>query len=77
MQQWEYLWVRCDQVAIGQWRPRWVNQEELHNWKEQPDLPTYTNWLGDKGWELVSTMMTPALPSHGGMDFRLVFKRPR
>ena len=51
MQKWEYLRVRED------WeRPRWVNQQELPDWRKMPLMHTFISDLGEQGWELVSVV---------------------
>jgi hypothetical protein len=51
MQKWEYLFLESE----GAWNPkvRYVNHEELPNWRDGPPLHEYMNQLGDQGWELV------------------------
>ena len=71
MQRWEYRFVNCDYDNV--WRPRWVNGEELPNWKGGPSVAVYSNEAGDEGWELVtlSAGVTTDDP------YRMVFKRPK
>jgi hypothetical protein len=48
-QNWVYLFVRGEEG-----RPRYVNGQEIPNWKEGPNLLGAMNHLIGKGWELVS-----------------------
>jgi hypothetical protein len=38
----------------GGYRPRYVNGQELRDWKKAPPIHEYLNQLGEEGWELVS-----------------------
>jgi hypothetical protein len=38
----------------GGFRPRYVNGEEVKQWKWAPLIHEYLNHLGEQGWELVS-----------------------
>ena len=69
MQKWEYLFVYA-LFADGEYRPNWGNDKEFPNWKKGPTIASYSNTMGQQGWELV------------GFDFdtkrdayRLIFKR--
>jgi hypothetical protein len=74
MQKWEYQFVSGDTQG-DIWYPRWVNGQELPNWKKGPTLYAYANQLGEQGWELVVARYT------GGAGYgtvaRLIFKRPK
>jgi hypothetical protein len=72
MQKWEYTFVSCEHKKA--WRPRWVNDEELPNWKKGPTIYEFSNRLGREGWELVNLDTT----SYRGSTYtyRLTFKRP-
>ena len=67
MQQWEYLFVSSD-MARNARRPRRVNGEQLHNWKQGPTMVEYANHLGEDGWELIGSSVA---------GFELIFKRPK
>ena len=73
MQNWEYLFITCDYVN-DDWHPRYVNSQELKDWKKTLPLPEFSNTLGQEGWELIN------LSTQGAGDktyiYRLVFKRP-
>ena len=71
MHTWEYLFVVADYA--GEWRPRYVNAQELDNWKEQPNIAVYANQLGQQGWELINVVL--ATEGHITLDYRLFFKR--
>jgi hypothetical protein len=49
--EWEYLEVTFREYRG--WRPRFVNGEELDEWKEQPEIVDYLNELGQGGWEMI------------------------
>jgi hypothetical protein len=36
----------------GGYRPRYVNGQELRDWKKAPPIHEYLNQLGEEGWEL-------------------------
>jgi hypothetical protein len=72
MQKWEYLFVLCE--VAGEWRARYVNGKEIHNWKNGPPIFDYANSVGEEGWELVNPVITT---SESGENYRLVFKRPK
>ena len=76
MPNWEYLFVTCE-YANQDWRPHYVNGEELSGNKKWPEMTIYefSNLLGQQGWELVDWETTHN--QHGTTEsFRLVFKRP-
>lgn len=74
MIQWEYRLVRIDYVA-GDLQPQLSGiydvPEELKR-KSSLDLEVYLNYLGTKGWELVTMNYTPGY----GYGF-LILKRPK
>ena len=80
MQKWEYLFVSCRYhkgrpVSNQDWKPWYVNGQELRDWQKQPNISEYSNQLGAQGWELVSLMT--GRNRLGDTDaYRLVFKRP-
>jgi len=49
--QWEYMEVTFREFRG--WRPRYVNGEELDEWKEEPEIVDYLNSLGEEGWEMI------------------------
>ncbi|HEX9016632.1 MAG TPA: hypothetical protein VF960_11640 [Chloroflexota bacterium] len=56
MHKWEYTFVVAEPYgAYGEevWRPRWVNGEELPDWKKGEGLQKFCNRLGSEGWEMV------------------------
>jgi hypothetical protein len=76
MPKWEYLFVTCE-YANQDWRPRYVNGQELHEAKPWGEMTIYdfSNLLGQQAWELVDWETTHN--QYGGTEsFRLVFKRP-
>jgi hypothetical protein len=50
MQKWEYIYMI---VSYLQTQPRYINGQELKNWKTMPEMWTHLNQLGEQGWELV------------------------
>jgi hypothetical protein len=56
MQKWEYLFVFAAITSDGgEFRPRFVNDEELNDWQAGPTLYEYSNQLGESGWELLAS----------------------
>lgn len=70
MATWEYLVAVVD-LASGD-RPciRWLNGEEVPNWKQTP-YHVHLNQLGALGWELVTLNLI------GTRHQSFVFKRPK
>ena len=55
MQKWDYLFIVVDQSNIHDpGRPRYVNGQELPNWKQGESIFGVMNQLRWKGWEPVS-----------------------
>lgn len=55
MQKWEYLSIVAIQSPKdNEFRPKYVNNQEIKNWEKGSLLTDYMNEMGDKGWELVS-----------------------
>ena len=54
VQQWEYREVVFREFRG--WRPRFVDGEELEDWREQPEIRNYLAALGADGWEMVGIM---------------------
>lgn len=53
MQNWVYLFVfSAFSSNDGEFRPRFVGDQELENWQTGSSMYEYTNQLGDDGWEL-------------------------
>ena len=69
MIKWEYLFVKCGDIMMEDWRPRYVNGRELENWREGPNITTYCKEAGVRGWEMISFT-----PMQTGLY--IVFKRP-
>jgi hypothetical protein len=69
MQKWEYLFVKCGDVFVEDWRPKYVNGNELNDWQKGPTIMEYCKQAGIRGWEMIS--FTP-----GQTGLSIVFKRP-
>ena len=54
VEQWAYMEVIVREFRG--WRPRFVDGEELEDWREQPEIRTYLATLGADGWEMVGIM---------------------
>lgn len=79
MQKWEYLFVTAE-YEKDQWRPKYVNGQELRDWKKGPFIHDYSNQLGEQGWEIVSFGYTATANQFGRTAatwYRLVFKRSK
>lgn len=50
----EKLQVKFDDVGDGTWKPRYVNGQEVPNWKNGPDMTDYIRELMHKGWSPVT-----------------------
>lgn len=71
MQQWDYLTVMLGSVDGFNLAPRWLNGQELQDWKKV-DLPTFLSQVGQEGWEMVGTLAVSR-----ANYATLFFKRPR
>jgi hypothetical protein len=69
IRQWEYQIVSF-QNNRG-WKPRYVNDEEVADWKKQPNLPEYINQLGVEGWEMSGASNATR------HQLQVFFKRPK
>jgi hypothetical protein len=67
MQKWDYLFV-----VVQENLPRYVNGEQLPDWKKGQSIFQFVKQLGVEGWELVSAPMV----SFRFQDASLIFKRP-
>jgi hypothetical protein len=68
MENWEYLFVKCVDICVEDWRPRFINGRMVKNWQEGPTIIEYCREAGIRGWELVSFS-----PGESGLS--MVFKR--
>ena len=70
MQRWEYLVVRID--LAGDERPivRWINGNEVENWKQGAPIWDRLNQFGSEGWELIGFEL------FGTRHTSMVLKRP-
>ena len=85
MEKWEYLFVIATNEG-NQWRPQYVNGQELSGWQRGPTLYQFANQMGEQGWELVAAPYTETAicgsDSWGNTHntsydttYRLIFKR--
>ena len=72
---WEYLFVVAHWVN-QEWHPRYLNGNEISNWKSSKQLYGFSNDLGNDGWELTGTAYTDEGTGMGTVA-RLIFKRPK
>lgn len=68
MTKWEYLMIADDDDGAAS-KVRWLNKQEVPNWKRGPSFMDYANSLGQQGWELVAA-------AGSGSPRGLIFKRP-
>jgi hypothetical protein len=83
MPKWEYTFVRVEE-ARGMWRPRYVDGEELSDWKHLSSMQVFINEMGEQEWELTSfcpfwsTSYAPMKDVDLTIDYiQLIFKRPK
>jgi hypothetical protein len=48
MQKWEYM-----MVIYWEGRVRYINDQEVKNWKASTEMVTHLNQIGEQGWEMV------------------------
>lgn len=73
MQRWDYLTVRLDHfgaMAPQQLAPRFVNGQELKDWKKI-SVSAFLSQLGQDGWEMCGMLNTQR------DENCLFFKRPK
>ncbi len=72
MQKWEYLYAQIETGTFlqGPSKIRYLNGQELHNWKES-SLEDVLAGLGEQGWELSGSLQGGS----GGWTLGLIFKR--
>lgn len=71
MNHWEYLVVRIDLAGGDRPLVRWVNGQEVENWKQSPPIWDRLNEYGAEGWELIGFEL------FGTRHTSMVLKRPR
>ena len=69
MQKWKYMFIACSLNEGRNWKPRYINGQEIPNWFAGNPIHQVSNDLGEKGWELVAYSALSDV-------IRLVFKRP-
>lgn len=69
MQKWKYMFITARAAEDGQWRPQYINGNEVPNWFSGAPIHQAANDLGEKGWEMVAYAVLADV-------IRLVFKRP-
>ncbi len=50
----EKLQVKFDDVGDGTWKPRYVNGQEVQEWRAGPEMTEYIRDLINNGWRVVS-----------------------
>ena len=73
MHKWEYLFVTC-RYQNDDWRPAYINGEEIIGKKSELSISEFSNLLGILGWEIVN-LVTNQVQSNE--RYRLIFKRLR
>lgn len=73
---WEYMTVIVAVQYGGAaeadlWRARFINGQEVENWKASPPVTQLMNQWGADGWELIGITPVPS-----GNLYRMIFKRP-
>lgn len=75
-EQWEYTVAELAYAdgygAVNAYVVRWVNGQELVDWKRNPHWSHYMNWAGEQGWECIGTGHTSYTASERQF---LLFKR--
>ena len=76
MQKWDYLFIVVDE-APGNFGgvPRYVNGQELPDWKQGPNIFAVMNQLRWKGWEPVSFGL--GYPIKRELRQPMIFRRPK
>ena len=69
MQKWEY-----QEITTFENKVRYVNGQELRDWKKGPHYMVYLNQLGMQGWELVAPYSAQYGFSQHGFE-RYILKR--
>jgi hypothetical protein len=67
MQKWEYLTIQVEFPNGANAAPRFINGQELRDWKKIP-LHSLISQLGEDGWEMTSIL---------SIGCYLFFKRPK
>jgi hypothetical protein len=77
MQKWNYLFIEVDDVqgTFGG-RPRYVNGQELPDWKQGPHIFEVMNHLKWQGWEAVPFGLGYPIKKET-IKLPLVFRRPK
>lgn len=50
----EKLQVRFDDIGDGTWKPRYVNGNEVPDWKGGPEMTDYIRDLVNQGWSVIA-----------------------
>ena len=90
MQKWEYRFIVADWsggvfypiVGAGpdQLKVKYINGQQLPNWKKGPTPYDYCSQAGDEGWEIISVISAPIFDDKGNLHqefYRIVMKRPK
>ena len=83
MPKWEYMYVQVE-AAQNVWKPRYVNGQELADWKHLPQMEIFIDQMGEQEWELFSYCpfwaTRYALVKEVDLtieSIQLIFKRPK
>ncbi len=77
MQKWDYLFIVVDSENVHDpGRPRYVNGQELPNWKQGQSIFGVMNQLQWQGWELVSGGLGYPIKKQLSQN-PIIFKRPK
>ncbi len=77
MQRWDYLFTVVDsENGNDPGRPRYINGQELPNWKQGQSIFGVMNQLQWQGWELVSGGLGYPIKKRLSQS-PMIFKRPK
>ncbi len=52
MSKWIYLFVKCGNFFVEDWRPKYINGKELAACQKGPSIIDYCRGAGMRGWEI-------------------------
>jgi hypothetical protein len=80
LHRWKYLFVHMNWVRPNNWETTLIGDPEAKDWAKDKTEDEISNYLGERGWELVS--YTPIVGNPYGTstlgiaEIRMVFKFP-